>query len=149
MIISHLAKINQNNQYLLYSNFGPYVWDENHLKLSQNVPTTSFYNGFTNFINHSDAIDFWRGENVNLKQKLGDPDIIHSNNYYCPLNISNIKLVYTLYDLAIFEYPELFGKDHWMVGFDGLFNASIRADMIIAISEYTKHHFLEIEIIKK
>ena len=33
-------------------------------------------------------------------------DIIHANNYSCPKNMKNVKVMYTLYDLSFLEHPK-------------------------------------------
>jgi glycosyltransferase involved in cell wall biosynthesis len=73
---------------------------------------------------------------------LGWPDIIHANNFYCPGPVGKSKLVYTLYDLAVFSHPDLTTEANRLVCANGIFRASLYADFIVAISNSTRSHFL-------
>jgi len=49
-----------------------------------------------------------------------------------------------LYDLCFLEYPETTSEANRLVCFNGVFQAGLRADLIIAISQYSRNHFLQI-----
>lgn len=82
--------------------------------------------------------------NFSDKTDFGCPDIIHANNFFFPTADEKSKVVYTLYDLSFIENPLWSTEANRTFCFDGVFNAALNADHIIAISEYTKKHFLEI-----
>ena len=50
--------------------------------------------------------------------------------------------MYTLYDLMFLEHPESTTEANRNTCFTGVFNASLRADFIVAISHYSRNHFL-------
>jgi glycosyltransferase involved in cell wall biosynthesis len=73
---------------------------------------------------------------------LGYPDIVHSNNFFCPKDLS-APVVYTLYDLSHIECPEFHTERNRLTCFNGLFDASLYASHFVAISESSAHAFLE------
>lgn len=140
-LIHHLSLCDKQNEYVLYSTFGNHFWD-NDFK-------NTFYKNLPNIcsgIRHNhlfQAIDFWNNETHFIEQKLGNLDILHSNNFFCPPQFTKTKLVYTLYDLSFLEYPDCTTEHNRVVCFDNIFHASLNADLIVAISNYTRHHFLQ------
>lgn len=89
-----------------------------------------------------DAKAFWQEEG--LADRLGKPDLIQSNNFWCPPRLPETRLIYTLHDLAFLEHPEWSTESNRTGCFEGVFKASITADWIVAISNSTRDHFLEI-----
>jgi len=82
----------------------------------------------------------WDNPMDNRTSWLGNPDIIHSNNFSC-VKDHNAKIVYTLYDLTPLVCPEFLFEENRLICFNGLFYASTYADHCIAISENTKRDF--------
>src|SRR5439155_15233530 len=78
-----------------------------------------------------------------FEDRLGRPDIVHSNNFFCPRHLRRARLVYTLYDLSFLENPEWTTEANRTGCFEGVFQASLHADHIVAISHFSKRHFLE------
>jgi alpha-1,3-rhamnosyl/mannosyltransferase len=85
------------------------------------------------------AKKFWNAEE--LENALESPDIIHSNNYWCPTQIKASRLLYTLYDLSFTEQPDWTTEANRPGCFEGVFRAAISADWIVAISEASRDHF--------
>lgn len=147
-LIQTLSQMDQENDYILYSNFGPDFWDPDH---AQGTFDGRFLNGrspnherrFTNFSHHRSR-QFWATPPPDFEQKLGRPDIIHSNNYYCPTGLQQARLVYSLYDLAFLAHPEYTTEANRLVCFNGVFEASLRAAAIVTISQFSRRHFLSL-----
>ena len=72
---------------------------------------------------------------------LGNPDIVHANNYSCPKAVAALK-IFTVYDLAVLEVPQYTTEENRLVCFRGLFDAAIHADHLLMISESTKKAFI-------
>ena len=85
---------------------------------------------------------FWRTPPADLEARLGNPDIVHSNNFYCPTTIRRARVVYTLHDVGYLEQPELSTEANRVTCFDGLFNASLHADHLLAVSAHSRRQFL-------
>jgi glycosyltransferase involved in cell wall biosynthesis len=90
----------------------------------------------------SGAAAFWNGPD--LERRLGTPDILHANNFWCPARLAATRLVYTLYDMAFAFEPEWTTEENRIGCFNGVFRASITADWIVAISQSSMLHFLEV-----
>lgn len=129
--------IDQIKDLTLYGTFGPNFCDKTIL---------------TNFLNHKNLVKycftnktyakhFWNNET--LEKHLEYPDIIQSNNFWCPDQIKKAKIIYTLYDLSFLEMPENTTDENIFVCLNGLLKAIENADHFVAISEYTKKNFLE------
>ena len=143
LLIKHLAQLDHDNYYILYSSFAPDFWDPDHKRTTFQTRQPNFERRFADF-SHSQARAFWQQPPADFEAALGRPDIIHANNYFCPKGLRHARLVYTLYDLVYVAYPEFTTEANRLICFNGVFEASLRADMIISISEYSKRHFLEI-----
>jgi glycosyltransferase involved in cell wall biosynthesis len=77
-----------------------------------------------------------------LEEALGHPDIIHANNFWCPVSLRSGRLVYTLYDLSFTVDPDWTTEANRLGCFDGVFRAAVAADWIVAISEASRRDFL-------
>lgn len=142
-LIEHLTAIDSNNQYILYANFGPYVWDPAHATATFRTTKPNVSVQFDGF-SHQQSQRFWQQPSANRDAQMGSPQIVHANNYFCPTDLQEAKLIYTLHDLAFTIYPELTTEANRIVCFDGAFQASLYADKIMAVSNYSRQHFLEI-----
>jgi len=139
-IICSLAKVDQDNQYLLYKSFGYHYCDLYHEKI-RHIKQKNFIEGLRHLLKEQSK-EFWQTASKNIESKLGFPDIIHANNFFCPDNLNRAKLVYTLYDLSFIDNTDFTTEENRLVCFEGVFKASLFADFIISISEYSKKHFL-------
>lgn len=142
-LIRALAHCAAHEQFLLYPTFGNFFFDP-EWRLSTYQPERE---NFERGLAHSDyaqAQAFWNGPLTDLDKQLGEPDIVHSNNFFCPKNLGSARLVYTLYDLSFLENPEWSVEANRTGCFEGVFQASLRADHILAISHFSKRHFLEV-----
>lgn len=142
-LITHLAEIDRENTYLLYPTFGDSYWDpqngENTVKFP--YPNTLQGKGHSSFL---EAKIFWSNPPDDCESFLGAPDIVHANNFFCPVNLKRAKLVYTFYDFGYVQHPELTSEENRTVCFEGNFNASLYADWVITISETSRRQFLKI-----
>lgn len=141
-LISHLAALDRQNNYVLYQTFGDHFWD-NHYKQTYAITTPNCRYGLSHR-NANAAKKFWQTPPANYEEALGFVDILHANNFFCPPKLKRGKCIYTLYDLSFMTYPDC-STEHNRIGcFDGVFKASLTADHIVAISHYTRQHFLQL-----
>lgn len=141
-LIQHLAQIDTRNEYILYPTFGEYFWDPDWRRSTREINQPNFARGLghTSF---EAARLFWRNPPLDFATQLGGPEIIHSNNFYCPRAPESVRLVYTLHDLAFLEHPEWTTEENRVCCFGGVFDASQHADFVIAVSDYTRRDFLK------
>ncbi|KZD20637.1 glycosyl transferase family 1 [Tardiphaga robiniae] len=138
MITAMLARAPQH-RYALYPSFGDFFLDAK-------MPATSPYQGpNVHYGQRHVTMDGTRGywSQSNLEAVLGNPDIIHSNNFWTPLQISSSRLIYTLYDAGFVVDPTWTTEGNRIGCFDGIFRAAVAADWVVAISEYTRSHYLK------
>jgi glycosyltransferase involved in cell wall biosynthesis len=142
-LMRSLAAIDRDNQYVLYPTFGNGVWDAHWPRSTLQLAQPNVRRG----IGHrsaSELNEFWSNPPTDLERQLGNPDIIHANNFFCPVGVKRARVVYTLHDLGFLEQPAWSTEDNWLTCFSGVFNASTNADHVIAVSEYTRRHFLSL-----
>ncbi|MBI4639078.1 MAG: glycosyltransferase family 4 protein [Candidatus Tectomicrobia bacterium] len=141
-LIRHLAEIDSENEYILYPTFGDVYWDPDWPTATCLINRPNFKRGLGQKTLEA-AQAFWGNPPSDIEVQLGNPDLIHANNFFCPTRLRKARLVYTLYDLGFMEYPDWTTEENRIGCFRGVFNASLYADYIIAISEYSRRHFLE------
>jgi len=142
-LVRHLAEIDRENHYLLYPTFGDSFWDPDWPSGTCRIrqPNFRYLQGHRTL---EAARFFWNHPPEDFETILGNPDIIHANNFYCPRGLRKARLVYTLYDLSFLAHPEWTTEQNRTACFRGVFNASLYADLIISISHYSRNHFLEV-----
>ena len=137
-----LLEIDPVNTYLLYPTFGPGYWDPEWPARTLNPfgwPNARRGLGHRRL----DQLEaFWLEPPPDFEARLGSPDVIHANNFFCPVGLQRARLVYTLHDLAFLEHPEWTTEANWRTCFEGVFHASVYADHIVAVSRSTRDHFL-------
>lgn len=142
-LIQAVAAIDLKNDYVLYPTFGDHFWDDKY-KTVLKIQQKNFSQGSCDSSLLS-AKQFWQNSSLDeIEKRLGNVDIIHANNFFCPPKLPHTKIVYTLYDLGFLQYPECTTEENRMACFSGVFRASLNADHIVAISQYTREHFLKI-----
>ncbi len=143
-LIRALAEIDQENQYILYPTFGDTYWDPDWSSDTCRIarPNFRYAQGSKTFEASKFFWNFCPAEDY--AAKLGNPELIHSNNFFCPTWLRDCRLVYTLYDLSFLLHPEWTTEENRSGCFTGVFNASLYADYILSISEYSRRHFLEV-----
>jgi glycosyltransferase involved in cell wall biosynthesis len=140
-LIRQLTLQDSQNQFVLYSTVGDLFWDPAYA-------TSTFASGrsdierLTVATGFEESRRFWRNPGDDFETRIGSPDIFHANNFFCPLGLKHARLVYTLYDLSFVEDPGWNTEENRVGCFSGVFRASLHADLILAISEYSKRHFL-------
>jgi glycosyltransferase involved in cell wall biosynthesis len=142
-VIQQLAGVDSVNEYILYPTFGNFFWDPGWNKLTRHIDRPNFRRA-PGHRTLEDAQSFWSNPPEALEAHLGDPQIVHANNFFCPRRLKTALLVYTLHDLSFLEHPEWHTEPNRLGCFEGVFNACLHADMIVSVSEYSRRHFLEI-----
>jgi glycosyltransferase involved in cell wall biosynthesis len=131
-----------HDDFLLYPTFGDFFWDPDW-QHSTYVPALPNFYRMPSPTSHHQAMSFWGNPRDGFEDDLGNPDIVHSNNFFCPHPLRQARLVYTLYDLSFMENPDWTTEANRTGCFEGVFQASVNADQILAISHFSKRHFLE------
>lgn len=140
-LIRQLAADDDRNKYILYPAVGDLFWDADYSNGTFTVGRPGFqcWKAAEDF---EASRRFWCNPGDDFEMKIGSPDVFHSNNFFCPQGLKHARLVYTLYDLSFVENPGWNTEEHRIGCFLGVFRASLHADLIVAISEYSRQHFL-------
>jgi glycosyltransferase involved in cell wall biosynthesis len=140
-LVRNLVEIDQDDEFVLYPTFGNGAWDATWPRSTIRLHRPNVRVGLGHRI-FNDLDAFWTAPPADLEHQLGGPDVIHSNNYFCPTTVRRARIVYTLHDLAFVEHPEWSTEANRLTCFGGAFTASLEADQIVAVSEHTRRHFL-------
>ncbi len=138
-LIRALAAGGGGYEYILYPAFGDGFWDPSGA-------TTVYRNNAPTFraIETPASQEFWQEPDADFEAKLGNPDLVHSHNFFCPRKLERARLVYTLHDLSFLVDPSWGTEANRVSCLDGAFRTATSADWIVANSDYTRRHFLEI-----
>jgi len=142
-LIRELAELDEANEYILYPAVGDLFWDPD-------CDGATFQTARANFKrapapkSFEESQRFWRNPPADFELQLGNPDVFHSNNFFCPEGLRRARLLYTLYDLSFLEEPAWTTEANRSGCFSGVFKAALYADAIVAISEFSRRHFLRI-----
>jgi glycosyltransferase involved in cell wall biosynthesis len=139
-MIQAMLAIAPQHHYALYPSFGDYFFDAK-------MPVSNPYRGEhasygPRHLMRETARVFWN--QADLDAALGRPDIVHSNNFWTPVQLSSSRLIYTLYDAGFVVNPEWTTEANRIGCFEGVFRSSVAADWVVAISEYSRAHYLKL-----
>ena len=139
-MISGMLRLTPQNSYLLLRNFGDFFFDPDIQRVKPYSGKNVFY---ASGIDSRDKLaKYWASSD--LPSKLAGLDILHANNFWCPRQRLSARLVYTLYDISFLEEPSWTTEVNRIGCFAGVFNAAIAADFIVAISKFSRRHFLRV-----
>ncbi len=137
-LIQSMIKISPTTLFSLYPTFGDFYFD-------RFMPTRNPYKKGKygpRYVSRQKSDNFWRQDL--LEDKLQLPDIIHANNFWCPMQLKSSRLIYTFYDMGFVVDPSWTTETNRLGCYQGVFRASLFADWIVAISKASREHFLEI-----
>jgi alpha-1,3-rhamnosyl/mannosyltransferase len=137
-IANAMMALHETVQFSLFPSFGDYFFD---LFMPIKNPYTKGIYG-PRHLTRQAAGEFWN--HPQLETNLNNPDIIHANNFWCPTQLRQSRLIYTLYDLSFVANPEWTTELNRASCFEGMFRSALCADWIVAISEASRQHYLEL-----
>jgi len=141
-LLAALAAVDRDNDYVLYPAFGDFWWEPRPKACLR--PAGSRFRPGPTFRRFWNQKRFFRQPPADFEARLGNPDIVHTNNFFCPTGLARARLVYTLYDLSFLDNPAWTTEGNRTGCFDGVFRAATTADYVVSISEYSLDHFLRI-----
>ena len=138
-LIRALVQEHPDHEYLLYPTFYGY----RHPDMRQATrPAGKHVRTLLQEESFKTICQWWDTPGLDRREKLGCPDIIHSNNFSCPKEVGNTKKVVMIHDVSIFDIPEATTEENRLVCFQGIMEASVYADHLLMNSEATKTRFL-------
>lgn len=137
-LIQDVLKIAPENDFSLYPSFGDFYFDAM-------MPIRSPYPGRTvhygpRHLSRDTASAFWNSPA--LEEALGTPDIIQSNNFWCPVQLKQSRLVYTFHDMGFAVDPAWSTEANRVGCFEGVFRSATSADWVVAVSSASRDHYL-------
>ncbi|MBA2652451.1 MAG: glycosyltransferase family 4 protein [Tatlockia sp.] len=135
-MIQAILELAPQNHYSLYPSFGDFYFDPR-------MPIQNQYKAGNYGPIHPTrelAAEFWTKPGV--EDLLNQPQIIHSNNFWCPTQLESSRLIYTFYDMGFLVDPSWTTEANRLGCFEGVFRSSITADWVVAISEASRDHYL-------
>jgi len=140
-LIRALAALDRDNEYLLYPAFGDLFWESRRGSIA--APAADNFKLALRFRSFESSRRFWMRPPGDFEARLGRPDIVQANNFFCPKGLKNARLVYFLHDIAFLEDPNWSTCANRTGCFAGVYEAALRADLIVANSGFTRAHFLQ------
>ncbi|BBI36175.1 glycosyltransferase family 4 protein [Cohnella abietis] len=137
-VASHMILGDRKNEYFLYPMF--YGYRHPNFKEAYHSEQPNVQSFFRDLSWHK-ANRIW-SEVKDKDELLGNPDIVHSNNFSFPDGIKAKKVV-TIYDMGYLDCPEYTTEANRLVCFEGAYAASLNADHIVTISNFSKQSFLK------
>jgi glycosyltransferase involved in cell wall biosynthesis len=142
-LIQALESLGGGNEYFLYPAFGDLFWDPQCATAAYRTDHPAFHR-LPAPGSFEESQRFWRNPGDDFEARIGNPEIVHSNNFFCPRGLRRARLVYTLHDLSFLVDPTWSTEANRVGCLDGVFRAATSADWIVANSDFTRRHFLEI-----
>ena len=140
-LLEGLLELAPEHHYLLYPDFGHYR-ERNPFALprrkAKNLRCGPRPLGF------GAGRAFWDNPGPDFEARLGYPDVVQANNFYCPQGLKKARLIYYLHDLSFVHDPDYTSEANRLDCFNGVFEASLRADLVVANSDFTRRHFLDV-----
>src|SRR5260370_26937524 len=137
-LIKAMLVVAPQNRYSLFPSFGDFFFNAQ-------MPILNPYRGAQvhygpRHLTRESARNFWN--QAQLESALVHPDIIHCNNFWSPIQITSSRLIYTLYDLGFATDADWTTEANRVRCFDVMFQSSVAADWIVAISENSRAPYL-------
>lgn len=137
-ILHNLLQLAPEHRYSLFPSFGDFYFNR-FMPLRNPYPGVNVKYGPW-YMRHKSAQQFWNA--AGLEQAIGHPDVVQSNNFWCPTTLQQSRLIYTVHDLSFLVNPSWTTETNRLGCFDGVFRSAQVADWIVATSEATRQHYL-------
>jgi glycosyltransferase involved in cell wall biosynthesis len=137
-MIQAMLELAPEHCYSLFPSFGDFYFDAL-------MPIRNPYSGRNveygpRHLSRETARVFWTGSDA--EGSLGKPDIVHANNFWCPIQMASSRLIYTFYDMGFAVDPAWTTEANRVGCFDGVFRSAMAADWVVAISESSRAQYL-------
>ena len=139
-LIKAMLALAPEHHYALFPSFGDFYFDPL-------MPILNPYSGRDvhygpRHLSRETARIFWSA--ADIESSLKRPDIVHANNFWCPTQLPSSRLIYTFYDMGFAVNPDWTTEANRVGCFDGVFRSAMAADWVVAISEASKIHYLNV-----
>ncbi|PIV21985.1 MAG: glycosyltransferase family 1 protein [Hydrogenophilales bacterium CG03_land_8_20_14_0_80_62_28] len=139
-LIKAMLELAPEHRYSLFPSFGDFYFDALMPILNPYSGRDTHYG--PRHLSPETARKYWAGNEV--EAALGNPDVVHANNFWCPTQLASSRLIYTFYDMGFAVEPSWTTEANRVGCFDGVFRSAMAADWVVAISEASKAHYLSV-----
>src|ERR1700751_5112493 len=102
LLVREMVKLAPDHEFFLYHQFGG--WLNKDTRKGTHLESENVSEPFRR-LNPGEAWRIWQGVGAGEEMLPGAPDIVHANCFQAPL-VAPAKLVYTVYDVSFWIYPE-------------------------------------------
>lgn len=138
-LIDGLLAIDDSHQFTLFTSFGDFFHDPTQAAAFPHRQHGVSYG--PRLLRRRDAESFWQ-DRERVTSLLENFEVVQANNFWCPPWPTKATLIYTLYDLSFTEHPEWTTEKNRLGCFQGVLQAALHADRLVAISMSSKRVFL-------
>ncbi len=139
-LIKAMLELAPEHRYSLFPSFGDFYFDT-LMPIGNPYSGRHVHYGPRHLSRETSRI-FWTGNDA--EASLGKLDIIHANNFWCPTQLAESRLIYTFYDMGFAVDPAWTTEANRVGCFDGVFRSAMAADWVVAISEASRAHYLSV-----
>lgn len=139
-MIKAMLELAPEHRYSLFPSFGDFYFDAFMPLRSPYIGRELHYG--PRHLTRQTARMFW--ERPDLETALNNPDVVHANNFWCPVQLTSSRLIYTVYDMSFAVEPAWTTEANRVGCFDGVFRSAMAADWVVAISEASRAHYLSV-----
>jgi glycosyltransferase involved in cell wall biosynthesis len=139
-MIRAMLQLASDCEFSLYASFGDFFFDPRTILFNRHRGSNVTYG--PRHLTRDAARHFWTQSALDIALEL--PDIVHANNFWCPVQLKSSRLVYTVYDLGFAINPDWTTEANRRGCFEGIFRSAVSADWIVAISEASRLDYLNI-----
>ena len=100
-MIQAMLDLAPEHRYSLFPSFGDFYFDA-LMPIKNPYSSRDVHYGPRHLSREASRI-FWTGTDV--ETSLGMPDVVHANNFWCPVQLESSRLIYTFYDMGFAVDP--------------------------------------------
>lgn len=142
-LIRAMETLQTEHEFLLYPAVGDLFWDPDFRK-STFHPASGKMKRILAATDFQASREFWLHPGPDFEDHLKRPDIVHVNNFFAPKGLKHARLVWTLHDLDYLLHPDWSSEANRTGCFEGAFGAAQCADLVVAISEFSRTQFSQV-----
>jgi glycosyltransferase involved in cell wall biosynthesis len=131
LLIKEMVRLAPHHEFFLYHQFGN--WINKDTTKGTSIECENVRQPFRS-MNPHDAWKIWQSVTDGVETLPGAPDIVHANCFQAP-RVGSARLVYTVYDISFWVYPEFTTEENRLVCQRGVLEALARAAAFVFISQ--------------
>ncbi len=137
LLVREMVKLAPHHEFFLYHHFGE--WTNRDTQKGTHIESDNVQEPLRS-LTPEEAWRLWRSVAGGVETLPGRPDIVHANCFQAPL-VGSAKLVYTVYDVSFWIYPEYTTEENRLACQRGVLEAIERAAGFVFISQSSLDEF--------